>query len=150
MPATEKTRPMRPCKLRELERWDIETDVAVIGFGGAGACAAIAAHDQGAETTIFELASASGGSTALSSAEVYLGGSGGTRVQRACGFDDSTQNMADFLIACQGEQADEAKIRAYAEGAREHFEWLVECGVPFKDSWLDERAIYAHRIFRAW
>jgi 3-oxo-5alpha-steroid 4-dehydrogenase len=144
MPATSKTRPTRPRKLRDVAHWDIETDVAIIGFGGAGACAAIEAHDQGAEAVIFELASASGGSTALSSAEVYLGGSGGTRVQRACGFDDSTDNMANFLMACQGEQADEAKIRAYAEGALDHFNWLVECGVPFKDSWLDERAIYAH------
>lgn len=139
-----KTLPARPRRVEDVTRWDIETDVAVVGFGGAGACAAIEAHDRGADTIIFELASAGGGSTALSSAEVYLGGNGGTRVQRACGFDDSTENMVGFLLEAQGEQADEAKIRAYVEGSVGHFNWLVECGVPFKDSWLDERAVYAH------
>jgi len=144
MSASPKTQPTRPRHLRDVARWDIETDVAIIGFGGAGACAAIEAHDHGAEAIIFEVASASGGSTALSSAEVYLGGHGGTRVQQACGFDDSTENMYEFLLACQGPQADAAKIRAYVEGAAGHFDWLVDKGVPFKDSWLDERAIFAH------
>ena len=30
-------------------RWDKETDVLVVGYGGAGACAAITAHDAGAK-----------------------------------------------------------------------------------------------------
>ena len=34
--------------------WDIETDVIVIGFGGAGGCAAIEAHSAGAEVIILE------------------------------------------------------------------------------------------------
>ncbi len=139
-----RTRPGKPRRLRDVARWDMAGDVVVIGFGGAGACAAIEAHDQGAKVIIFELASASGGSTAMSSAEIYMGGDGGTRVHRACGLQDSNENMINFLLQCQGEQADEAKVRAYVEGSRDHFDWLVECGVPFKDSWLNERAIYAH------
>jgi succinate dehydrogenase/fumarate reductase flavoprotein subunit len=38
------------------EKWDYEADVVVIGFGYAGACAAIAAHDSGAEVIILEKA----------------------------------------------------------------------------------------------
>lgn len=144
MSSSAKAKPTRPRRLRDIEQWDIETDVAVIGFGGAGACAAIEAHDKGAEVIIFELSSASGGSTAMSSAEVYMGGDGGTRVHQACELEDSNENMINFLLECQGEQADEAKVRAYVEGSIDHFNWLVECGVPFKDSWLNERAIYAH------
>jgi glycine/D-amino acid oxidase-like deaminating enzyme len=34
--------------------WDIEADVVVLGFGGAGACAAMAAHDAGAKVLILE------------------------------------------------------------------------------------------------
>ena len=30
-------------------KWDKETDVLVIGYGGAGACAAIEAHDNGSK-----------------------------------------------------------------------------------------------------
>lgn len=29
----------------ELPPWDVETDVVVVGYGGAGAVAAIVAHD---------------------------------------------------------------------------------------------------------
>ena len=117
-----------------IANWDKETDIAIVGFGGAGGCAAIAAADQNARVEIFEVASASGGSTALSSAEIYLGGSGGTRVQRACGFEDSTEDMFNYMVMCAGPQADEKKIRNYCENAVEHFDWLTDTlGVPFKD-----------------
>ncbi|MBP6681885.1 MAG: FAD-dependent oxidoreductase [Halioglobus sp.] len=141
MSATAKTMPSRPRKLRDVTQWDRETDVVVVGLGGAGGCAAIEAADAGAEVIVFELASAAGGSTALSSAEIYMGGSGGTRVQRACGFDDSTEDMVTYMMLSAGPQADEAKIRNYCERSSEHFQWLVDLGVPFKDSFHEERAI---------
>ncbi|MFQ5697512.1 MAG: FAD-dependent oxidoreductase [Myxococcota bacterium] len=137
------TAPTRPRRMVDRTRWDLETDVAIVGFGGAGACAAIEAAGSGADVTIFELASASGGSTALSSAEVYMGGSGGTRVQRACGYEDSTEVMFRYLMAAGGDLADEAKVRFYCEGSVEHFEWLVAMGAPYKDTECRERAIMA-------
>ena len=136
-----KTNPSQARKLRDVAHWDRETDIAIVGFGGAGGCAAIEAADAGSSVTIFELASASGGSTALSSAEIYMGGSGGTRVQQACGFDDSTDAMFTYMMMCAGPQADEEKIRNYCENSRDHFQWLVDLGVPFKDSFHRERAI---------
>jgi succinate dehydrogenase/fumarate reductase flavoprotein subunit len=141
MADADKTSPCKPRHARDIAAWDAETDVVIVGFGGAGGCAAIAAADAGAEVLLFELASASGGSTALSSAEIYMGGSGGTRVQRACGFEDNTEDMFTYMMMCAGPQADEAKIRNYCEHSAEHFEWLVELGVPFKDSFHQERAI---------
>lgn len=135
--------PTHPRRLSDVETWHHETDVAVVGFGGAGGCAAIEAADQGARVTIFEVAAASGGSTALSSAEIYMGGGGGTRVQRACGYDDTTDALFQYLKTCQGEVGDEEKIRAYAEGSPEHFEWIVGLGVPYKDSEHVGKAIVA-------
>ena len=35
-------------------KWTSETDVLILGFGGAGACAAIEAHDAGAKVLIIE------------------------------------------------------------------------------------------------
>ncbi len=136
-----KTNPSQTRKARDVAHWDHETDVAIVGFGGAGGCAAIEAADAGAQVIIFEVASASGGSTAMSSAEIYMGGSGGTRVQQACGFEDSTQDMFTYMMMCAGPQADEAKIRNYCENSKAHFQWLVDIGVPFKDSFHQERAI---------
>jgi len=136
-----KTNPSHPRKLRDVQQWHRETDVAIVGFGSAGGCAAIEAADAGSSAIIFELASASGGSTALSSAEIYMGGSGGTRVQQACGFQDSTEDMFTYMMLAAGPQADEEKIRNYCENSRDHFQWLLDIGVPFKDSFHRERAI---------
>ncbi|MCS5594574.1 MAG: FAD-dependent oxidoreductase [Porticoccaceae bacterium] len=139
--STHKVSPISPLKASSVSRWDYETDVVVIGCGGAGACAAISAHDAGSRVLIFELASGIGGSTALSSAEVYLGG--GTRVQKATGHRDTKRAMTDFLTAAAGPQADKAKIVAYVAGSTDHFDWLVEQGVVFKDSEYPHRAIMA-------
>lgn len=141
MSDTAKTNPSQPRKARDVENWDMETDVAIVGFGGAGGCAAIEVANAGSSAIIFELASASGGSTALSSAEIYMGGSGGTRVQKACGFEDQTEDMITYMTMCAGPQADEEKIRAYCENSTDHFQWLLDIGVPFKDSFHEERAI---------
>ena len=135
------TTPIQARKVSEIEQWHMETEVAIVGFGGAGGCAAIAVADSGGKAIIFEVASASGGSTAMSSAEIYMGGSGGTRVQRACGFEDSTEAMFTYMMMSAGPQADEEKIRGYCENSLAHFEWLCELGVPFKDSFHKTRAI---------
>ena len=136
-----KTNPSQARHLKDVERWDRETDIAIVGFGGAGGCAAIEAADAGSEVIIFELASASGGSTAMSSAEIYMGGNGGTRVQQACGLADTTEDLFAYMMMCARPQADEEKIRNYCENSVAHFQWLVDLGVPFKDSFHEERAI---------
>ena len=136
-----KINPSKPRKIRDVAQWDLETDVAVVGFGGAGGCAAIEAADAGSSVTLFEVASDNGGSTAMSSAEIYMGGNGGTRVQQACGFEDSTEDMITYMMMSAGPQADEAKIRNYCENSTDHFQWLVDIGIPFKDSFHQERAI---------
>ncbi len=135
--------PVETRRSSEIDTWKFETDVAIVGFGGAGACAAIEAADADAEVMLFELASASGGSTALSSAELYLGGNGGTPVQRSCGYSDSSDNMKAFLNAVFGRNADPDKVEAYVDNSVAHYEWLVSMGVPFKHSELKERAIMA-------
>ena len=140
---SDKTSPSKPLRASAVSQWDIETDIAIVGFGGAGACAAIEAADAGAAVQLFELASASGGSTALSSAEIYMGGNGGTPVQQACGYSDDTDNMLNYLRACFGNQADEDKLRHYCENSIAHYQWLTGMGVPFKMSELKERAIMA-------
>ena len=67
-----KVSPIKPRLDSDVSNWDMEYDVIVVGFGGAGSCAALEASEAGSKTAIIEVASASGGSTALSSAEVYI------------------------------------------------------------------------------
>ena len=58
--------PHRPCALARVPRFDLETDVIVVGFGAAGACAAIEAARSGVRVALFEAAAGSGGTSALS------------------------------------------------------------------------------------
>ena len=85
--------PSCPLPLAMIGHWDTETDVVVVGFGAAGATSALEAARGGARVTLLEVASGSGGASALSGGEIYMGGGGGTPVQRAFGFEDSTEDM---------------------------------------------------------
>ncbi|MFT3975600.1 MAG: FAD-dependent oxidoreductase [Sphingomonas bacterium] len=125
----------------EVPQWDDEADVIVIGFGAAGACAAIGAAEAGASVMLFERNSGSGGASGLSGGEIYIGGGGGTDVQRANGFDDATGNFATYLKMAGGPCADEAKCDAYAAGALDHYEWLKAQGVPYKGTYLPGKLI---------
>jgi len=115
---------------REIERWDEEVDVVVVGLGAAGAAAALDASRRGAETLVLERASGGGGTSSMSGGVLYLGG--GTALQQACGFEDSPDEMYKYLMASCGDGPDEAKIRLYCDGSVQHYDWLLEQGVPFK------------------
>jgi len=116
---------------RDVSRWDLECDVVVVGFGCAGACAAIEAAEAGADVVVLERAGGAGGTSALSGGFLYLGG--GTPLQRALGFEDDPENMFKYMMAACGPSPDERLIAPYCEGSVEHFEWIVERGVPFKE-----------------
>ncbi|WEK42036.1 MAG: FAD-dependent oxidoreductase [Candidatus Sphingomonas colombiensis] len=124
-----------------VPQWDDEADVIVIGFGAAGACAAIGAAEAGGSVILFERNSGSGGASGLSGGEIYIGGGGGTDVQRANGFADSTEDFATYLKMAGGPCADEAKCDAYAAGALDHYAWLKAQGVPYKGTYLPGKLI---------
>ena len=124
----------------EVERWDHRCDVLIVGFGGAGTSAAIEAARAGAKTTVLERAGGGGGTTALSTGVCYLGG--GTRVQKACGFDDSVEEMIAYVRQATGKGCDEDRIRLFCENSLEHFEWLCSLGVEFSDAYESEKTTH--------
>ena len=130
-----------PFPASEVPQWDMETDVAIIGFGATGACAAIEAAEAGAKVIIFERNSGSGGASALSGGEVYIGGSGGTDAQRAAGFEDSTEDFAAYLKMAGGPCADEEKCDLYAAEALNHYAWLKAQGIPYRGNFLPGKII---------
>jgi 3-oxo-5alpha-steroid 4-dehydrogenase len=119
-----------PVRAAEVREWAWETDVLVVGFGAAGASAAIEAAAGGAEVHAVDAAGGWGGATAMAGGSIYLGG--GTPIQRACGVEDSAEAMYAFLKAATGPDPDEAKLAVYCQDSLEHFDWLVGCGVPFE------------------
>ncbi|MAG31353.1 MAG: flavoprotein [Deltaproteobacteria bacterium] len=133
--------PNRPCPMRDVPGWDIETDVVIVGFGAAGASAAIEASEAGARVTLFEAASGFGGTTALAGGDIYLGGSGGTTAQRANGFEDETEDFFRYMMMAGGPDADEDRVRLYAEGAVDHHAWLRAQGVPYRDTYIPGKPV---------
>ena len=120
-----------PLNSREVDRWDFESDVVIVGSGCAGLSAAIEAGSAGASVAVLERAGGAGGASAMAGGILYLGG--GTPLQHACGFDDDPDEMYKFLLAVSP-GSDKEKVATYCEGSLEHFAWLVACGVPFKET----------------
>ena len=131
------TEPIAATPLADLDGWDDQADVVVVGLGIAGTCAAIEASEAGADVIALERSGAGGGTSAQSGGIIYLGG--GTPLQHACGFEDSADAMFDFLVAACGPEADEAKIRPYCDGSVDHYHWLVDHGIRFKQTFYPER-----------
>src|SRR5436190_23012392 len=92
----------------DVAGWSDETDVVVVGFGIAGACAALEAARAGASVVLLERAAEYGGTSAMAGGHFYLGG--GTAVQKATGVDDSAEEMFKYLMAVSLDP-DEEKIR---------------------------------------
>jgi succinate dehydrogenase/fumarate reductase flavoprotein subunit len=120
--------------------FDLEADVVAVGHGAAGGCAAIEAARAGAEVLVLERMSRGGGAAALSTGLTYFGG--GTRIQRACGFDDSVADMQAYLRLAAGAQADPERVRLYCERSVEHFEWFSALGVEWQESYLDDKVTH--------
>ncbi len=113
-------------------------DVVVVGFGIAGGCAALEAARAGARVLLLERAAVHGGTSSMSGGHFYLGG--GTAVQQATGQADDVEEMIKYLTAVSKEPEPE-KIRAYAEGSVEHFDWLEALGFEFERSYYPEKAV---------
>jgi 3-oxo-5alpha-steroid 4-dehydrogenase len=127
-----------PIAREEVGSFDLEADVVVVGFGAAGTAAVLGAieADPSARVLVLERTGGPGGAAALAGGIIYLGG--GTATQVACGFEDSAENMATFLMAACGPEADRTKVLAYAEGSVDHYDWLVGHGLEFEPTFSHE------------
>ncbi|WP_158882864.1 FAD-binding protein [Amycolatopsis anabasis] len=114
-------------------------DVVVVGFGAAGACAAIEAADAGADVLVVDRFSG-GGASAVSGGVVYAGG--GTAQQRAAGVDDSVEAMYDYLRLEVGEVVAERTLRRFCAQSADMITWLEGNGVPFEGSLCPYKTSY--------
>lgn len=121
--------PLSPVGLPDT--WDAESDVVVAGFGGAGAAAAWEALNAGSTVTILEKQSKAGGSTNICGGLIYMGG--GTPTQIAAGFDETSDNYYQYLVAATGPGVSEAHCRVMADESLDLYHWLVDTlGVVFQ------------------
>lgn len=99
---------------KETAKWDIETDVLVVGTGGSGLVAAIVAHDLGARVTLIEKTNSVGGTTAVSGGIPWIPNN---HHMNEVGESDSKEEAFTFMkILAQG-RADDALIEAFIDNA---------------------------------
>ncbi|MFK7978331.1 MAG: FAD-dependent oxidoreductase [Halioglobus sp.] len=142
MPKAEKATASKPRKASSVEEWHDTVDVLVLGFGAAGACAAIEAADAGASVLVVEAASAGGGTTALAGGQIYFGG--GTPTQIACGVEDTLEDMFQYMVRTCGPSVEEERVRLYVDNNLEHYDWLLAQGMEFKPELVTEKLNNTH------
>jgi 3-oxo-5alpha-steroid 4-dehydrogenase len=119
--------------------WDIQADVVVVGFGAAGACAALEAAAAGCDVVVLDRF-AGGGATALSGGVIYAGG--GTPHQLAAGVHDSPEAMFSYLSLEVGDAVSPATLRQFCQGSPGMLAWLERHGVPFEGSLCPDKTSY--------
>jgi len=123
----------------ESAQWDEEVDVAVVGFGGAGACAAVEASDNGAKVMVIDRFMG-GGATKISGGVCYAGG--GTSPQESAGVDDTPDEMYKYLSMETKGVVEENTLKKFCDESIENLQWLEEKGIRFEGSLCPHKTSY--------
>jgi fumarate reductase flavoprotein subunit len=97
--------------------------VLIVGGGGCGLTAALAAKEAGAEVLVLERDAAALGTTSMSTGLIPAAG---TRMQRERGIDDSPELFANDIVAKARGETDRELALALARESAATIEWLVD------------------------
>lgn len=103
--------------------WDMEIPIGVIGGGATGLTAAAAAGYAGVECVVFERDSTPSGSTAMSYGSICAAG---TKLQQRFGLEDTTDALAEDIVAAVKGQTDADHVRLLAEQSAVTLDWFTE------------------------
>jgi flavocytochrome c len=104
--------------------WDRSADVLVVGCGGAGALAALAASEEGARCMVLEKMPFRGGTTLLSGGLTWLPNN--PIAAQSPDHQDSVDDVIAYLTACARGQCDQELIRVFAESAADTAKYLID------------------------
>lgn len=119
--------------------WDAEADFVVVGYGAAGAAAAIEARERGLDVLVLDR-NGGGGATAMSGGVLYAGG--GTRFQREAGVADDPRNMFAYLKGETQNCVSDDTLREFCEQSAPTVDWLTAHGVEFRATLYDKKTSY--------
>lgn len=113
-------------------------DVVVVGAGGAGMTAALAAADRGLDVLVVEKSGWFGGSTARSGGGVWIPDN---YALRAAGVPDSLEDAKTYLASIVGDVVPETRRSAFLERGPETLEFVRDhSAVDFM--WVPEYSDY--------
>ncbi|BBX15567.1 3-ketosteroid-delta-1-dehydrogenase [Mycolicibacterium duvalii] len=119
--------------------FDHVTDVLVIGSGGGGMTAALAARTSGLQALVVEKADRFGGSTALSGGGIWVPGAPS---QRREGYEPNPDDVFGYLKAITGGLVSDARLRTYVEAAPKMMEFLEKLSPWLEFVWKPGYADY--------
>ncbi len=111
--------------------WHEETDVVIVGFGGAGAATALQALENNLSVIALDRFNG-GGATAASGGVIYAGG--GTALQKEAGIEDSADNMFNYLKLEVEDIVKPETLRDFCDASVETIDWLIKYGVDFRST----------------
>lgn len=116
----------------EVEKKDQEfdTEVAIIGGGGAGLSAAVSAHQNGAKVLLVEKMPNVGGNTIISGSAFNAVD---PKRQSAQGIEDSVEKHFQQTYEGGDKKGDPELVRVLVENAYPTIEWLESLGMKFTD-----------------
>jgi len=129
--------PIRVTNEAQLD-WHDSADVVIVGYGGAGACAALEAAHNGASVLALDRFEG-GGATLLSGGIIY---GGDTPYQKAAGIEDSADEMYKYLRHEIGDAVREKTLRRFCETSAENFAWLCSHGIEFGSRFFKGKRSY--------
>lgn len=109
---------------------DSQTDVVVIGAGGAGLSAAAEARAQGARVIVLEKRDYIGGNTNSSTGGINAAE---TPFQKALGIVDSKKLFFDDIMKGGHYLNDSSLVRTLVENAPSTLDWIARMGADFTD-----------------
>ena len=121
------------------EQFDHVVDVLVVGSGGGGMTAALAADASGLDTLVVEKADYFGGSTALSGGGIWVPGA---PAQRREGYNPSPDDVFEYLRRITGGIVSDARLRQYIDAAPAMMEFLEKTSPWFEFVWKPGYADY--------
>ena len=128
-------------------KWDIETDVVVLGCGGAGLMAAVQAFDAGAKVEIFDK-----GQSPFHTGTNLCGGlftAWGSKLQKSNpeGRKDTWEQFAQDIIAYGEHMSLKEPVYAFVKHSGEAFDWLADNGLAAHhlEKYAGHTGLRAHR-----
>ncbi len=109
---------------------DTTTDVVIIGAGGAGLSAAVAASESGANVIILEKMSIAGGNTNYATGGLNASE---TSSQKAKGIEDSNEQFYEDTMVGGGNINNPELVQVFVENSAETVDWLQSYGMDLSD-----------------
>ena len=95
------------------EKWDMEYDVVVVGWGMAGTAAGVTAHDKGASILILEKMPEGGGNTRVCGGNIII---------------PRGMEFVDYLDTLSFKTVDREIIEVFVQNAMKNGDWIREMG----------------------